>query len=160
MSEIASISASHVRFNMLLLGIFACIGLALAAVGIYGVMSYVVEQGRHEIGVRMALGAQAGDVVRLIVGQGMLLALVGVVIGLAASLALIRCDRRVGRGAGDRSFRLEPSLRIGAERPGDDCAGGGGDDRGDCGGWISARTAGITGRSDYRAAGRMISEVR
>jgi putative ABC transport system permease protein len=90
MSEIASISTSHLRFNMLLLGIFAGIGLALAAVGIYGVMSYVVAQGTHEIGIRMALGAQAGDVMRLIVRQGMVLALAGVMIGLAASLALTR----------------------------------------------------------------------
>jgi putative ABC transport system permease protein len=90
MSEIASISTSHIRFKMLLLGIFAGIGLVLAAVGIYGVMSYVVEQDTHEIGVRMALGAQARDVMGLIVMQGMALALAGVMIGLAASLALTR----------------------------------------------------------------------
>ncbi len=90
MSEIASISTSHLRFNMLLLVVFAGIGLALAAVGIYGVMSYVVTQGTHEIGVRMALGAQARDVMRLIVMQGMVLVLAGVAIGLAASLALTR----------------------------------------------------------------------
>jgi putative ABC transport system permease protein len=90
MSEIASISTSHLRFNMLLLGIFAGIGLALAAIGIYGVMSYVVEQGTHEIGVRMALGAQTRDVMRLVIKQGMVLALAGVTIGLAASLALTR----------------------------------------------------------------------
>jgi putative ABC transport system permease protein len=78
------------RFEMLLLGVFATIALLLAAVGIYGVMSYSVSRHTHEIGIRLSLGATLGNVLRMVVGQGMLLALAGSVAGLAGSLALSR----------------------------------------------------------------------
>jgi putative ABC transport system permease protein len=78
------------RFSTVLLGVFATLALVLAAVGIYGVMSYVVSLRINEIGIRMALGAQPRDIWRLIVGGGARLALAGIAIGLAGALALTR----------------------------------------------------------------------
>lgn len=83
-------SVASQRFYMLLLGLFALLGLLLAAVGIYGVMSQSVAERTNEIGIRMALGAQRRDVLALVLGQGMKLALLGVVLGLAASFGLTR----------------------------------------------------------------------
>ena len=83
-------SVAQPRFNTLLLASFAALALVLTAVGLYGVMSYAVVQRTHEMGIRIALGAQAADVLKLVVGQGMLLALVGIGVGLLASLAATR----------------------------------------------------------------------
>ena len=77
-----SISISRQRFNMLLMTVFGGCALLLAAIGIYGLMAYSVEQRTQEIGIRLALGAQASHVQDMVVGQGMGLAMVGVVIGL------------------------------------------------------------------------------
>ena len=90
MQEIVSGSMSSQRFPMVLLGAFAGLALLLASVGIYGLISYSVTQRVHEIGIRVALGAQAWDVFRLVVGQGLRLALAGVAIGAAATLILVR----------------------------------------------------------------------
>jgi len=83
-------SLSRQRFAMILLGGFAVLAIVLASVGIYSVLAYGVRRRRREIGIRMALGAQTGAVLRMIVLQGMRTALVGVAIGLAAALALGR----------------------------------------------------------------------
>jgi putative ABC transport system permease protein len=90
MTEYLHDSLSRRRFNMVLLSVFAAVALLLAAVGIYGVISYSVAQRTHEMGIRIAVGAQARDIFKLVIGQAMLLTLLGVAVGLASSFALTR----------------------------------------------------------------------
>jgi predicted permease len=90
MNEVVSNSFAARRLSMLILGVFAALALVLACVGIYGVISYLVGQRTHEIGVRMALGAEGSDVLRLVIGHGARMALVGVAIGIATALGLTR----------------------------------------------------------------------
>jgi putative ABC transport system permease protein len=88
MDEVIAGSFAARRLSMILLGIFAALALVLSCVGIYGVISYVVGQRTHEIGVRMALGAQRQDVMRLVLGEGAKMTLAGVAAGIAAALGL------------------------------------------------------------------------
>jgi putative ABC transport system permease protein len=90
MNEVISNSLAARRFSMILLGVFAGLALLLSSVGIYGVISYLVGQRTHEIGIRMALGAGRSHVLRLVLGHGLRMTSLGVVIGLAASVGLTR----------------------------------------------------------------------
>src|SRR5207247_8814443 len=90
MKQVVSRSISEPRFNMLLLVSFAGLAVLLAAIGIYGVMSYATAQRTHEIGVRMALGAQHRDIMAMVLREGMALALIGWGIGLGGALAVTR----------------------------------------------------------------------
>jgi putative ABC transport system permease protein len=90
MEDVVATSYAARRLTMILLGVFAALALVLACVGIYGVISYLVGQRTQEIGIRMALGAQRRDILRLVVGEGGKMAMVGAVLGIAASLTLTR----------------------------------------------------------------------
>ncbi len=90
MDEVISRSTSRTRFNMLLMTVFAAAALFLAAIGIYGLMAYSVQQRTQEIGIRLALGAGSKDVRRMVVFQGMRLAVIGVAVGVGAAIGLTR----------------------------------------------------------------------
>ena len=90
MESLMAVSLAQDRFNMLLLGLFAALALTLAAVGIYGLMAYSVNQRIHEIGLRIAMGARSGDILHLVLVDGAKLAFLGIAIGVAAALALTR----------------------------------------------------------------------
>ncbi|HEX6044798.1 MAG TPA: ABC transporter permease, partial [Pyrinomonadaceae bacterium] len=90
MEHIVSESVTQPRFNLFLLGVFGAVALLLSAAGIYGVTAYTVTQRTHELGIRLALGAQVGDVLRMILGQGMAVIGIGLVVGLVAAFGLMR----------------------------------------------------------------------
>jgi ABC-type antimicrobial peptide transport system permease subunit len=90
MEEVAADSVAQPRFRSELVGTFAGLALTLAAVGIFGVLAFVVSQRTREFGIRMALGARAGDVLRLVIAGGFKIVAIGIVIGLAAAAALAR----------------------------------------------------------------------
>ena len=100
LDQLADRTLSQRRFNLLLLGAFAVLALILAGIGLYGLISFSTAQRTHEIGVRMALGAQSGDVLRLVIGQGLRLVLIGTAVGLAGALALTRLMRGLLFGIG------------------------------------------------------------
>jgi predicted permease len=103
LEQLVAQSIARQNFNMVLLTIFGAIALLLAAVGVYGLMSYSVEQATHDIGVRLALGATRGDILSLVLGHGMKLTVSGLVVGTAAALAASRLLTRMlyGVSAGD-----------------------------------------------------------
>ena len=88
--ELVSRSLGDRRFNLLLLGSFALIALTLASIGIYGLISFSISRRTHEFGVRMALGAETGDILKMVLREGMLLSISGVGLGVFASIALTR----------------------------------------------------------------------
>ena len=100
MEERLTQSVAQSRFLMRLLSVFSALAMVLAAVGIYGVMAYFVTQRNKEIGIRMALGAQKTDVLKLVAAEGMVLAGIGVALGLAASFALTRIIANLLFGVG------------------------------------------------------------
>jgi putative ABC transport system permease protein len=101
MDHVVSESIMQPRFNLFLLGLFSTVAMLLSAAGIYGVTAYTVSQRTHELGIRLALGAQVSDVLKMILGQGMAVIGVGLVLGLAAAFALMRLLRSLLFGVGE-----------------------------------------------------------
>jgi putative ABC transport system permease protein len=113
MDHLVDDTVSQRRFNMLLLAVFAGVALALAAVGIYGVLAYSVSRRTQEIGIRMALGARGSDVLRMVGREGFVLVFAGIVIGLAGALALTRLMGNLlfgVRPADTATFALVPAI--------------------------------------------------
>ena len=102
LDQILANSAAEPRFQTALVGSFDALGLPLAIIGVYGVISYSVVQRTHEIGVRMALGAQRTDILHMILREGMLLAIIGIAIGIGGALGLTRVLRSM-------LFEIEPT---------------------------------------------------
>ena len=113
MDEVISRSTSRQRFNMLLMTVFGGSALFLAAIGIYGLMAYSVQQRTQEIGIRLALGAGTGSVRKMVVFQGMRLALAGVVVGIGAAFGLTRLIAALLFGVKDK----DPAVFVGCRHP-------------------------------------------
>jgi len=101
MDHVVSESITQPRFNLFLLGLFSTVAMLLSVAGIYGVTAYGVTQRTHELGIRIALGAQVGDVLKMILGQGMAVIGIGIVLGLVAAFALVRLLRSLLFGVGE-----------------------------------------------------------
>jgi putative ABC transport system permease protein len=101
MDKVVSESITQPRFNLFLLALFSTVAMLLSAAGIYGVTAYTVSQRTHELGIRIALGAQVGDVLKMILGQGMAVIGVGLLLGLAAAFGLMRLLRSLLFGVGE-----------------------------------------------------------
>ena len=101
MEHVVSQSITQPRFNLFLLGLFSVVALLLSAAGIYGVTAYTVSQRTHEVGIRLALGAQVGDVLKMILGQGMAVIGIGLVLGLVAAFGLMRLLKSLLFGVGE-----------------------------------------------------------
>ncbi len=112
METLLSDSVAQQRQRAYVLGAFAFVSLVVAMVGVYGVMAYSVTRRTHEIGVRVALGAQRGDVLAMVVGEGLAMALIGVAIGLALSLALTRVLASFLFGVGPRDVATFASVSV------------------------------------------------
>ena len=102
MDHVVSASITQPRFNLFLLGLFSTVAMLLSAAGIYGVTAYTVTQRTHELGIRIALGAQVSDVLKMILGQGMAVIGIGLAIGLAAAFGLVRLLRSFLFGVGEK----------------------------------------------------------
>jgi putative ABC transport system permease protein len=113
MDHIVSESITQPRFNLFLLGLFGAVAMILSAAGIYGVTAYTVTQRTHELGIRIALGAQVGDVLKMILGQGMSVIGIGLVIGLAAAFALMRLLRSLLFGVGENDPLTFVAITVG-----------------------------------------------
>ena len=116
LEEVVGEAVGPQRFAMMLLGAFAALALVLASVGIYGVMAYLVSQRTHEIGIRMALGARRDKVLGMVVGQALVLALIGAGVGLAGALGLTQFLSSLLYGVGSTdplTFALVPVLLVG-----------------------------------------------
>jgi len=116
MDEVVASSVEQPRLSLDLLGLFAAVAAALAAIGIYGVMAFAVSQRRHELGIRIALGAQQRDILAMVIGQGARLALMGIILGLAAAFYLARFMAPLLYGITTRdpiTFTVVPFLLLG-----------------------------------------------
>jgi putative ABC transport system permease protein len=113
MDNIVSESITQPRFNLFLLGLFSTVAMLLSAAGIYGVTSYSVTQRTHELGIRIALGAQVGDVLKMVLGQGMAVIGIGLIIGLAAAFALVRLLKSFLFGVGEKDPLTFVAITVG-----------------------------------------------